>query len=121
MAMLTWAELFQSGIQLTDKYFGTSFVNAAGGVDPVMFQHIFWFFGHPEVYIMILPGFGIISAIIPVFSRKPMFAYTSMVYAIASIAIQTRRGGAKASDQVWGGARGLEWTLSSPPALPRPF
>ncbi|MEX0730306.1 MAG: cytochrome c oxidase subunit I [Aquisalimonadaceae bacterium] len=71
---------------LTDQYFGTSFFNAAGGGDPVMFQHIFWFFGHPEVYILILPAFGIVSAIIPTFARKPLFGYSSMVYAIASIA-----------------------------------
>jgi cytochrome c oxidase subunit 1 len=69
-----------------DRNFGTSFFNAAGGGDPVMFQHIFWFFGHPEVYIMILPSFGVISAIIPTFSRKPLFGYTSMVYATAAIA-----------------------------------
>ena len=71
---------------LTDKYFGTSFFNAAGGGDPVMFQHIFWFFGHPEVYILILPSFGVVSAIIPTFARKPLFGYASMVYATASIA-----------------------------------
>ncbi len=71
---------------LTDQYFGTSFFNAAGGGDPVMFQHIFWFFGHPEVYILILPAFGIVSAIIPTFARKPLFGYSSMVYATASIA-----------------------------------
>jgi cytochrome c oxidase subunit 1 len=71
---------------LTDKFFGTSFFNAAGGGDPVMYQHIFWFFGHPEVYIMILPAFGIVSEIIPTFSRKPLFGYQAMVYAIASIA-----------------------------------
>ena len=63
-----------------------SFFNAAGGGDPVMFQHIFWFFGHPEVYIMILPAFGIVSEIIPTFSRKPLFGYQAMVYATASIA-----------------------------------
>jgi len=71
---------------LTDKFFGTSFFNAAGGGDPVMYQHVFWFFGHPEVYIMILPAFGIISQIIPTFSRKPLFGYESMVYATAAIA-----------------------------------
>ncbi|MCH8504796.1 MAG: cytochrome c oxidase subunit 1, partial [Ectothiorhodospiraceae bacterium] len=71
---------------LTDQYFGTSFFSAAGGGDPVMFQHIFWFFGHPEVYILILPAFGIVSAIIPTFARKPLFGYSSMVYATASIA-----------------------------------
>ena len=71
---------------LTDKFFGTSFFNAAGGGDPVMFQHIFWFFGHPEVYIMILPAFGIVSEIIPTFARKPLFGYQAMIYAVASIA-----------------------------------
>ena len=71
---------------LTDKFFHTSFFNAAGGGDPVMFQHIFWFFGHPEVYILILPAFGIVSQIIPTFARKPLFGYHSMVYATVSIA-----------------------------------
>ncbi|RAR60218.1 cytochrome c oxidase subunit 1 [Onishia taeanensis] len=74
-------------MMLLDINFGTSFFNAAGGGDPVMFQHIFWFFGHPEVYIMILPAFGIVSAIIPTFARKRLFGYASMVYATSSIAI----------------------------------
>jgi len=72
---------------LTDRHFGTSFFNAAGGGDPVLYQHVFWFFGHPEVYIMILPAFGIVSQVIPTFARKPLFGYASMVYATASIAI----------------------------------
>lgn len=73
-------------MMLFDIHFGTSFFDAAGGGDPVLFQHVFWFFGHPEVYIMILPAFGIVSAIIPTFARKPLFGYSSMVYATASIA-----------------------------------
>ena len=72
---------------LTDRHFGTSFFNAAGGGDPVLYQHIFWFFGHPEVYIIALPAFGVVSQVIPAFSRKPLFGYASMVYATASIAI----------------------------------
>ncbi|MGK0440906.1 MAG: cytochrome c oxidase subunit 1 [Pseudohongiellaceae bacterium] len=73
-------------MMLMDIHFGTSFFSAAGGGDPVLFQHIFWFFGHPEVYIIILPAFGVVSQIIPTFARKRLFGYDSMVYATASIA-----------------------------------
>jgi cytochrome c oxidase subunit 1 len=72
---------------LTDRHFGTTFFNAAGGGDPVLYQHIFWFFGHPEVYVIALPAFGVISQVIPAFSRKPLFGYASMVYAVTAIAI----------------------------------
>jgi cytochrome c oxidase subunit 1 len=74
-------------MMLMDIHFGTSFFNAAGGGDPVLFQHVFWFFAHPEVYIMVLPAFGVISQIVPTFARKPLFGYHSMVYATLAIAI----------------------------------
>ncbi len=72
---------------LFDRHFGSHFFDAAGGGDPVLFQHLFWFFGHPEVYILILPAFGIVSAIIPTFSRKPLFGLRSMVPATCMIGI----------------------------------
>ena len=74
-----------------DRFFGTNFFVPSGGGDPLLWQHLFWIFGHPEVYILILPALGIVSEVLPVFSRKPLFGYAAMVFSGAFIALPRLR------------------------------
>ena len=101
MPLFTWMAFITSFLLVTalpvfavalfeitfDRFWGTNFFNVAAGGDPIVWQHLFWMFGHPEVYILILPGFGIVSEIIPTFSRKPLFGYAVMVYSAALIGL----------------------------------
>ena len=73
-------------MMLTDRHFGTCYFTSSCGGSPLLYQHLFWFFGHPEVYIMILPGFGVISEVLPVFARKPIFGYKAIAASTVGIA-----------------------------------